>query len=117
MRWASRSRSVIFSPAGSLKGLSEPGVAGGSPPMPPKRRRLLNAKPIKDIAWRPTLSSSSSRPVANAIDIGQSRQRIHQRVAGEDRRASQLGEDRLGPAAREEVAVLVSVAAALGAAG
>ncbi len=54
----------MFSPAGSLNGLSEPIVDGGSPPKPPKRRRGLNASPITDIDRRPTLSSSSSRPVA-----------------------------------------------------
>ena len=50
-------------------------------------------------------------------DVGQGRERIDQRVAGEEGLAAQLVEDRLGPTAREEVAVLVGVAAALAAAG
>ena len=48
-------------------------------------------------------------------DVGQGRERIDQRVTGEDGVGAQLGEDRLGPTAREEVAVLVGVAATLGA--
>ena len=58
---------MMSSPAGSLKGLREPIVAGGSPPKPPKRRRLLNAKPIMYIELRPTLSRASSRPVASRV--------------------------------------------------
>ncbi len=49
------------------------------------------------------------------IDVRQRRERIDQHVAGEDGRGALLGKDRLGPTARDEVAVLVGVAAALSA--
>src|SRR5262249_5199242 len=45
------------------------------------------------------------------VDIGQRRERINQHVTGEDGLGAQLGKDRLRPAAGEEVAVLVGVAA------
>ena len=50
-------------------------------------------------------------------DVGQGWERIDEHVTGEDGLGAQLGEDRLGPTAGEEVAVLVGVAAALAAAG
>src|SRR5260370_37830159 len=60
----------MSSPAGSLNGLSEPGVAGGSPPKPPNRRRVLKAKPTMFMDRRATLSSWSSRPVAIRFWLG-----------------------------------------------
>ena len=46
-------------------------------------------------------------------DVGQGWQRIDQHVTREERRAREFGKDGLGPAARDEVAVLVGVAATL----
>ena len=99
----------------------------------------MNAKPIMDGDWRAhavQLVEPAGREqgvhrrhvvevgrrgddslAADGVDVGQRRERIDQHIAGEDRLGAQLGEDRLGPAAGEEVAVLVSVAAALAAAG
>ena len=52
---------------------------------------------------------------ADREDVGQSRERIDQRVTREQRGVAQLREDRLGPPADDEVPVLVGVAAALAA--